>query len=105
MVTVEGTGGAIAGSQHILNCSVSGVDLGSAAVTSVMYTWLQGGLEVQPASTSNQFTIANVGVSNAGDVYTCQVAVTATYWDVSRSFGGSGSGILTVASKLFIYIC
>ena len=99
MVTVEGADGAVAGSQHILTCSVSGVDLEAEAVTSVMYTWRRDDIETQSASTSNQFTIALVQVSNAGDVYTCQVAVTATYWDESGSFGGSGSGTLTMASK------
>ena len=66
-----------------------------------MYTWLRDGSEVQAASTSNQYNIpsASVGVDNAGDVYTCQVAITASYWDVSGSFGGSGSGTLTVISK------
>ena len=100
-VTVEGVDGVTAGStSQTLTCSVSGVDLQVAAVTSVMYTWLHDGSEVQAASTSNQYTIssASLGVSNAGDEYTCQVAITASYWDVGE-FGGSGSGVLTVISK------
>ena len=98
-VSVEGVNDAIAGTSQTLTCSVSGVDLG--AVTSVMYTWLRDGSEVRPASTSNQYTISSglLGVDNAGDVYTCHVAITASYWDVSGSFGGSGSGALTVISK------
>ena len=100
-MTVEGVDGVTAGStSQTLTCTVSGVDL-QASVTSVMYTWLRGGSEVQAVSTSNQYTIpsGSVGVDNAGDVYTCQVAITASYWDVSGSFGDSGSGVLTVISK------
>ena len=97
-VSVEGVNGTIAGTSQTLTC---GVDLGVGSVTSVMYTWLRDGSEVRPASTSNQYTISSgsLGVDNAGDVYTCQVAITASYWDVSRSFGGSGSETLTVISK------
>ena len=101
-VTVEGVDGVTAGStSQTLTCTVSGVDLQAASVTSVMYTWLRGGSEVQAASTSNQYTIpsGSLGVDNAGDEYTCQVAITASYWDVSGSFGSSGSGVLTVISK------
>ena len=101
-VTIEGVDGVTAGStSQTLTCSVSGVDLQAATVTSVMYTWLHGRSEVRTASTSNQYTIpsGSLGVDNAGDVYTCQVAITASYWDVSGSFGDSGSGTLTVISK------
>ena len=100
-VTVEGVDGVTAGISQTLTCTVSGVDLQAAAVTSVMYTWLCDGSEVQAASTSNQYTIPSVSLSvdNAGDVYICQVAIAASYWDVSGSFGGSGSGVLTVISK------
>ena len=100
-VSVEGVDGATAGTSQTLTCSVSGVDLAMASVTSVMYTWLHDGSTAQAASTSNQYTIPSLslGVSNAGDVYTCQVAITASYWDVSGSFGGSDSGTLTVISK------
>jgi hypothetical protein len=71
-------------------------------VTSVMYTWLRDGNVVQAASTSNQYTITywSLRASDAGDVYTCRVAITASYWDVSPSFGDSGSGTLTIISKL-----
>jgi hypothetical protein len=100
-VTVEGVDGATAATSQTLTCSVSGLDLAAAAVTSVMYTWLRGDSEVQAASTSNQYTIpaGSLEVSDAGDVYTCRVAITASYWDVSPSFGGSGSGTLSVISK------
>ena len=100
-VSVEGVDGATAGPSQIITCSVRGVDLAAAAVTLVMYTWFRDGSTVQVASTSNQYTIPSMslGVSNAGDVFTCQVAITAGYWDVSGSFGGSGSGTLTVISK------
>ena len=99
-VTVEGVDGVTAGSMsQNLTCSVSGVNLTAATV---MYTWLRDGSMVQAASTSNLYTIPSIslGVNNAGDEYTCQVAITASYWDVNGSFGGSGSpGTLTVASK------
>ena len=100
-VSVEGVDGATAGIGQTLTCSVSGVDLAAAEVTSVMYTWLRDGSQVPAASTSNQYTIpsGSLSVSNAGDVYTCQVAITTSYWDISGSFGGSGSGTLTVISK------
>jgi hypothetical protein len=51
---------------------------------------------------SSQYTIpsGSLWISNAGDVYTCRVAITASYWDVSPSFGDSGSGTLTIISKL-----
>ena len=100
-VSVEGVDGATAGTSQTLTCSVSGVDPAAAAVTSVMYTWLRDGSTVQAASTSNQYTIPSgfLSVNNAGDVYTCQVAISASYLDVRGSFGGSGSGTLTVTSK------
>ena len=102
-VSVSGVDGATAGSsQTLLTCSVSGVNIMSATeVTLVMYTWFRGDMEVQAASTSSQYTIpvAFLGVSNAGDVYSCQVAISASYWDVSESFGSSGSGTLSVNSK------
>ena len=92
---------AIAGTRHTLICSVMGANLETATV---MYTWLLNDVMVQEAS-SNQYNITSVQVSNAGDVYTCQVAVSAPYWDVSGSFGDSGSGTLTVASKYaFIHL-
>jgi hypothetical protein len=103
IVSVEGVDGAIAATSQTLTCSaVSGVDLAATAVTSVMYTWLRGDSVVRVASVSNQYTITpgSLGVGNAGDVYTCRVAITASYWDVSPSFGDSGSGILTIISKL-----
>ena len=97
-VSVSGVDGATAGSSQTLTCSVSGVNI---TAVSVMYTWLRGDMVVQAASTSSQYTIpaGSLGVSNAGDVYSCQVAITASYWDVSGSFGGSGSGTLSVNSK------
>ena len=97
-VSVSGVDGATAGSSQTLTCSVSGVNI---TAVSVMYTWLRGDVEVQGTSASNQYTIpsGSLGVSNAGDVYSCQVAITASYWDVSGSFGGSGSGTLSVNSK------
>ena len=101
-VSVSGVDGATAGSsQTLLTCSVSGVDISAATVTSVMYTWFRGDMEVQAASTSSQYTIpaGSLGVNNAGDVYSCQIAITASYWDVSGSFGDSGSGTLSVNSK------
>ena len=103
-VSVEGVNGAIASTSQSLTCFVSGADLAGSvtSVTSVMYTWLRDGSVVQAVSTSNEYTIpsGSAGVDNAGDMYTCQVAITASYWDVSGSFGGSGSGTLTVISKL-----
>ena len=94
-VTVNNATSAIAGTRHTLTCSVMGANLETATV---VYTWLLNDVVVQETS-SNQYNITSVHVSNAGDVYTCQVAVTATYWDVSGSFRDSGSGTLTVASK------
>ena len=98
VVSVSGVDGATAGSSQTLTCSVSGVDL---SATEVMYIWFRGDVEVQAVSISSQYTIpaGSLGVSNAGDAYSCQVAITASYWDVSGSFGGSGSGTLSVNSK------
>ncbi len=100
-VSVEGVDGATAATSQILTCSIGGVDISASAVTLVMYTWLRDGTVVKAASTSSQYTIpsGSVGVSNAGDVYTCRVAIAASYWDLSPSFGDSGGGILTVTSK------
>ena len=100
-IRVEGVTNATAGAARTLTCSVSGVDIRSSDVTSVMYTWLRDGSIVQAASSSNQYTISagSIGVSNAKDVYTCQVSVTASYWDVSGEFEGTGSGNMTVASE------
>ena len=42
-------------------------------------------------------------MSDAGEVYSCEVTVTGTsYWDVSGSFGGSGSTTLSVISEYTI---
>ena len=98
VVSVMGVDGATVGSSRTLTCSISGVNI---TAVSVMYTWLRGDVVVQAASISSQYTIpaGSLGVSNAGDVYSCQVAITASYWDISESFGGSGSGTLSVNSK------
>ena len=98
-VSVLGLTNATAGTSRTLACSVSGEDL--TTTESMMYLWFLGDSVVQATSSSNQYTIpsGSLGVSNAGDVYTCQVAITASYWDVRESFGGSGSGTLTVISK------
>ena len=85
---------AVAGERHTLSCTVSGASLQTA---SLMYTWRLSGL-LLPGASSSQYNITYVDVLNAGDVYTCEVTVTASYWDVSGSFGGSGNGTLTVAS-------
>ena len=99
-VTVNNATSAIAGTRHTLTCSVMGANLETATV---VYTWLLNDVVVQETSSSNQYNITSVQASNAGDVYTCQVAVSAPYWDVSGSFGGSGSGTLTVTSKYALY--
>ena len=101
-VSVEGLTNVLAGTSQTITCSVSGFDISATTVTSVMYTWLRGSTVVQSASTSDQYTIppASLMVTNAGDVYTCQVAIATNYWDVSGSFGNSGSGTLTIISKL-----
>ena len=97
-VSVEGLTNVLAGTSQTIT---SGFDTSAAAVTSVMYTWLRGSMVVQSASTSARYTIPPMAleVTNAGDVYTCEVAITASYWDVSGSFGNSGSGTLTIISK------
>ena len=103
-MSVDGTNGVV-GTQYYLTCSVliNGVNIGPPEVTSVMYTWLLHGAVVQQSSTSNKYITKVVQMSNAGDVYTCQVWVAATYWDVSGSFGGSGSGTLTVKYKSTVH--
>ena len=97
IVSIEGLDRGTVGRSQTLTCFVSGVDLGEV---SVRYTWLRDGTLVQSAVRLNQYTIpsGSLGVRNAGDVYTCQVAITASYWDVSGSFGNSDSGTLTVTS-------
>ena len=98
IVSLEGLDRGTVGRSQTLTCSVSGVDL--AGVFSVRYTWLRDGTLVQSAVRLNQYIIpsGSLGVRNAGDVYTCRVAITAGYWDVSGSFGDSGSGTLSVTS-------
>ena len=98
-MTVNNTASAVAGQSHTLSCSVAGSNLETAAI---MYTWRLGTRVLQGPSTSNTYNIAMVQVSNAGEVYTCEVSVTASYWDVSGSFGDSGSGTLSVNSKYFM---
>ena len=85
------------GSTPIFVCRARGVDL--TTVTSLSYTWFRNGVEVQSASASSQLPTGTVQVSNAGDEYTCEVKVKASYWDVSGSFRRRGSGILTVSSN------
>ena len=99
-VTVNNANSAVAGERHTLSCTVMGIDLSTATV---MYTWKLNGVDI-PGASANQYSITSVQVSNAGDVYTCQVAVTASYWDVSGSFGGSGSATLTVTSMCNIVL-
>ena len=95
-VIIEGAD-VTTGSTHTLTCSVSGVNL--AAVTSLSYTWFYNGVEKQSMSASNQFSTGIVQLSNAGDEYSCQVKVKASYWDASGSFRGTGSGVLSVTSN------
>ena len=95
-VTVNNASNAVAGQRHTLSCSVTGSNLETATI---MYTWKLGTNVLQGPSTSNMYNITMVQVSNAGDVYTCEVTVTVSYWDVSGSFGDSGSGTLSVTSK------
>ena len=97
-VTVNNADNAVAGQSHSLSCSVTGSNLETATI---MYTWKLGTNVLQGLSTSNMYNIdmEMVQVSNAGDVYTCEVTVTASYWDVSGSFGDSGNGTLSVTSK------
>ena len=95
-MTVNNADNAVAGQSHTLSCSVTGSNLETATI---MYTWRLGTNVLQGPSTSNMYNIDMVQVSNAGGVYTCEVTVTASYWDVSGSFGDSGSGTLSVTSK------
>ena len=95
-VTVNNADNAVAGQRHTLSCSVRGFNFRAATI---MYLWRLGTNVLQGPSTSNMYNIAMVQVSNAGDVYTCEVTVTASYLDVSGSFGDSGSGTLSVTSK------
>ena len=100
-MTVNNASNAVAGQSHTLSCtlscSVTGFNLETAI--NIMYTWRLGTNVLQGPSTSNMYNITMVQVSNAGDVYTCEVTVTVSYWDVSGSFGDSGSGTLSVTSK------
>ena len=100
-VTVNNATAAIAGLSHTLSCSVSGANFETATV---MYTWRLNVVVMQGPSASNLYNIATdndpIQVSDAGEVYSCEVTVTgASYWDVSGSFGGSGSATLSVTSK------
>ena len=101
-VTVNNADNAVAGQSHTLSCSVTGSNLETATI---MYTWRLGINVLQGPSTSNMYNITMVQVSNAGDVYTCEVTVTVSYWDVSGSFGNSGSGTLSVTSEYLHDIC
>ena len=93
-VTVNNADSAVAGGRHTLSCTVMGADLSTATV---MYTWRVNGMDI-PGASANQYSITSVQVSDVGDVYTCQVTITASYWDVSGSFVDSGSATLTVTS-------
>ena len=104
-VTVNNATAAVAGHSHTLSCSVSGANLETATV---MYSWKLNDAVVQGPSASNLYNIASdinpIQVSNAGVVYSCEVIVTgASYWDVSGSFGGSGSATLSVTSECIIH--
>ena len=73
-----------------------------------MYTWKLNDAVVQGPFASNLYNIASdinpIQVSNAGEVYSCEVIVTGvSYWDVSGSFGGSGSATLSVSSECIIH--
>ena len=103
-MTVNNATAAVAGCSHTLSCSVSGANLETATV---MYTWRLNDAVMQGPSASNLYNIATdndpIQVGNAGEVYSCEVTVTgASYWDVSGSFGGSGSATLSVTSKYTI---
>ena len=103
-VTVNNATTAVAGRSHTLSCSVSGANLETATV---MYTWRLNDAVMQGPSASNLYNIATdndpIQVSDAGEVYCCEVTVTgASYWDVSESFGGSGSTTLSVTSKCLV---
>ena len=95
-MTVNNVGNAVAGTSHTLSCSVSGANLEGATMT---YVWQLNDVDIAGA-TSSTYDITSVRVSDAGGVYTCHVTVMASYWDVSGSFRGSGSGSLMVSSKL-----
>ena len=62
------------------------------------YVWQLNGVNITGV-TSSTYDITHVQLSDAGGVYTCRVTVMASYWDVSGSFEGSGSGTLMVSSK------
>ena len=95
-VVVDG-GTATAGASHNLMCTVNGVDL-SVSGTTATYTWSRGARMLQ-SSTSSQYTIASVGVSDAGDDYQCIVTVIASYLDETGSISASGTGSLNVQCK------
>ena len=103
-MTVNNATTAVAGRSHTLSCSVSGTNLETATV---MYTWRLNDAVMQGPSASNLYNIATdndpIQVSNAGEVYSCEVTETgASYWDMSGSFGGSGSATLSVTSKWLV---
>ena len=91
-VVVAG-GTATVGTPHNLTCTVSGVDL-SVPGTTATYTWRRGSSVL--SSTTNQYIIASVGVSDAGDDYQCTVAVTASYLDITGFLSASGTSSLYV---------
>ena len=99
-MTVNNTDRAAAGWGHTLFCAVMGADLSN---TTVVYTWKLNGVDI-PGASANQYSITSVQVHDAGDVYTCQVTVSASYWDVSGSFGGSGSATLTVTGMCNVVV-
>ena len=94
-MTVDNVGNAVAGTSHTLSCSVSGGNLEGATMA---YVWQQNSMNITGA-TSSTYDITPVQLSDAGSVYTCRVTVMASYWDVSGSFGASGSGTLVVSSE------
>ena len=103
-MTVNNATTAVAGRSHTLSCSVSGANLETATV---MYTWRLNDAVIQGTSASNLYNIATdndpIQVSNAGEVYSCEVTVTgASYWDVSGSFGGRDSATLSVTSEYLV---
>ena len=104
-MTVNNATTAVAGRSHTLSCSASGANLETATV---MYTWRLNVVVMQEPSASNLYKLATdndpIQVSDAGEVYSCEVTVTGvSYWDVSGSFGGSGSATLSVTSECIIY--
>ena len=88
-------GVATALSPHTLTCAVTGVATG----TTVTYTWSRGGATLHGPSTSAQYTISSVGVTDAGDDYLCEVTVTADFLDLTGSISASGRGTLQVQCK------